>query len=120
MAQKKEKYKVGSYGEPIFPDAELEMEVASLRRYRIKAELDEVGRFYERAVEDEKFVFSTWSEDPKAGRTFSIGVGPRCKTYDFVAIVVMVDPKTRKKQLPWIHILVTAPDPPPEPEPDAK
>ena len=119
MAEKK-KFKTGSYGEPIFPDAEVEMEIASLRRYRVKAELEEVGRFYEAAIEEEKFVFGTWSEDPKAGRTFSVGVGPRCKTYRFVAIVVMVDPKTKKKKQPWIHILVTAPEAPPEPEPQAE
>jgi len=107
------KPKKGPYGEPIYPEAEEEMRVASLVRYRVKAELEDVGRFYEEHFAGVNGVFGMWA-DGKEGRTFSLGIGPRCTDYGFTALVVMVDHRTRKKRRPWIHILVNAPDAPPE------
>lgn len=109
MADKKPRFRRGPFGEAIFPGAEPDLTMETMVRYRTKAEVDEVGRFFEAVYGDERPHMQMEMTEENGEPMFALGVGPKYKGEARIgAIVVMLDPATRKKRRKMRHILVTS------------
>lgn len=109
--KKRPKYKKGSWGEPIFEGAEVDLENGGVRRYAVVAPWAEVAAFYEACFDGLKAAIHMRTEDKKAGPIFQCAIGPKCpEPFDFEALVVLTEPKDlkRKKRKPKLHIYVTS------------
>lgn len=103
------KPKLGKYKDPIFPGAEIELEAGTLVRYATKGPFKDICRHFEVIYEGRKNIQTTRTE-ADGFPSFAVGKGPSAQDVDFEAILVMVDPKTKKKRKQRWHILVIGAD----------
>lgn len=79
----------------------------AMTRYVVKGEFDEIARFYEEQYGGQRKIRVTRTE-ADGFPSLAVGTSPKADEVSFGALVVMVDPATRKKRKPLWHILVTA------------
>ena len=106
---KKPRFRRGPFGEAIFPGAEPDLTMETMVRYRTKATVREIARFYEAVYGDERPHMQLDLSKDGDETLFVLGVGPKYKGESRIgAIAVMIDPKTKKKRKQHTHIVVTS------------
>ena len=100
----------GPFGDARYPNAEPDLSMETMMRYRTDDSLGDVVRFFREQYEPAgKHIQMTTGEDDAGKPVFTLSVG---RLYPdpvhFSAIVVMEAPKRRKKDRAIRHILVLA------------
>ncbi|MFT7624755.1 MAG: hypothetical protein ACI9WU_003945 [Myxococcota bacterium] len=97
----------GPFREPLFPKAELDLEMPEMLRYRTEAPFDAIARFYDEEYKDRRDIQRRRGEQD-GHPVYTIGVGKQATDVQFATLVVMVDPESLERRKPTWHILVIA------------
>jgi hypothetical protein len=106
MATKKAaKEEFGPFGERVYANAELELRLEVMVRYRTTDEFDQVTAFYEESYGNTKHAFITRSEED-GQPNFCVAVSPKATDILFSVLLVMPDPEAVKQGKNDLWILV--------------
>ncbi len=96
----------GPFGEPVFPDAAVDVELDGFRQYRTTAAFEDVAKFYEKAFAGSRWIFGQRAEE-RGVPSASFAPGVRDTVSGWGALVVTPIPPKGRRPSAGTHIIVT-------------